>query len=1333
MADVSTAELPSIGGGAPGKGSVGAGGEDGAWQSGKRSASRSRQPAVRRARSMVDIRREVRKDIAGPLAARRIERRKKAKVARRASASMGLVSNAPSFVEASSLREKEPEQERLSRLSMSSRFLADLDLSVLTSDDPEPEPEEPRLDEFGQPIPQPIRYSKSFMQALLGATPRDSEDATEGETREGAVDMAGIQELIGPVMDERVLKPRTGRLSYAREPAPEWWDWDMQGGGVGGRWADDEPSKSGSVMSEPHASIMPAAASEKVVAKAEPPEREKLEVSLKLVMERSAANKQNRRQSTLHKQRLHGLCEAAQSVESFVAQENAKFGGVRLPSIAKGLKLDAEQMQALQSAFRDCDPEDDGLTCLEFCEFFDPIVDDDTPDELRVLFMKMDASANGQLTCDEFLSYLLKRSSTEAEVARPSLLKDITLEAADEEDPLLQQFGVKPLRSEVSHGAMIDKLVAIPMSTGDIPLFYATTGRPGPRGVREAEAPGVPVPETSVVLWRASDLLQYKTLPASMLISKPQDGITQNDAVGFLPMSNDNVSALLDKSLSLDSKETTQLLGHRRHLLENTTRLIDVLNWPQRDSIAILIDNTLMSPYLSVIRHKDLIGERAGTKIDRINIKDIPASPSCFFLCESARSQPHSPCPDTFLIGDTAGNVSCYRFDGSRLSTGHWHRSAVSSVKLIQVRQGELCRVASIGSGDDARVMISDCATWKMLTKSPPVPLGIRSFDHSPMCSIIVTGGADRTVRVWQDDSLTLNAELHGHKAVVADVAVNESALHFASCDASRCVRVWHLRTYQCVQSVADLDPHPPENKLGALMVDLASHRLVAAGAYLSVWGVEPKAGAVELLSRRERKNTQPQGHTSSVVSITYSHRFGQFISMSEGGEVHVNEYQPRFGTAPRILSFNTSSGHEGSPLSVGTLDSNGTRLFTGSANGLVRLWNINSGEAMVEELSEAEAAEFVVRAGDVPAGRREAPPVEITSLQWLAGSNARSNLHLMAVGWGAGVVLWKDPAMPNGRPLQLKIPPAETRPRGAFRSRTPGVAQATDVLCSCCAPKLFVACGTADGRVIAWFFASSDLRIRSTLPKEVITMPPQQGGNQPCPAEMVFWLGRSRVLLGVGSGRMHFLSVYSGEVSVVDVAVLDGLCAAALSDDGQRLVAGTSTGTLVVYDVSKVRSDDKSSKLPELGRCVVYDGPRRITSLVVCGHKEQARPRHKSNRKNQMKPLPGMAKYATPNSEAAVEPVETAPEAPDWILVGCEDGAVFVCTGDGSESLGLLDRVDMLRIAQEKKEEEARIAAEAAAALEAQRLLAEEEQAQKEAEEKKLKKGSKRGGRGKS
>ena len=51
--------------------------------------------------------------------------------------------------------------------------------------------------------------------------------------------------------------------------------------------------------------------------------------------------------------------------------------------------MSMQQMTRLQAAFRDRDPEDDGLTLAEFVEFLSEIVTDDTHTELRALFLKV--------------------------------------------------------------------------------------------------------------------------------------------------------------------------------------------------------------------------------------------------------------------------------------------------------------------------------------------------------------------------------------------------------------------------------------------------------------------------------------------------------------------------------------------------------------------------------------------------------------------------------------------------------------------------------------------------------------------------------------------------------------------------------------------------------------------------------------------------------------------------------------------------------------------------------------------------------------------------------
>ena len=306
-----------------------------AEQLGGRRSNRKKKKG-RKARSMRDIRREVRREIAGPLAARR----KAGGARRRASSSLGFVSQAPSFLEESAVvREPEPEAERLSRLSASSAFLAELDLSVLTAGADAAAPEEPQEDEFGNPLPQAKVYSQEFMQVLLAATPREHDES------EVILDdsEAAAKSVVGPVLEQRVLKPRTGRLSYAREPAPEWWDWDLAGGGVGGRWAPDEPARRPGP---------PDPAGEQAAEPASPSgesERDELEATLAKVSQRHGTEKSKLRSSAL-RERLGelSLAPSVQSAESAAVEGS----GFELPSIVKGLKLTAEQSHGLRTTVK---------------------------------------------------------------------------------------------------------------------------------------------------------------------------------------------------------------------------------------------------------------------------------------------------------------------------------------------------------------------------------------------------------------------------------------------------------------------------------------------------------------------------------------------------------------------------------------------------------------------------------------------------------------------------------------------------------------------------------------------------------------------------------------------------------------------------------------------------------------------------------------------------------------------------------------------------------------------------------------------------------------------
>ena len=56
--------------------------------------------------------------------------------------------------------------------------------------------------------------------------------------------------------------------------------------------------------------------------------------------------------------------------------------------------------------------------------------------------------------------------------------------------------------------------------------------------------------------------------------------------------------------------------------------------------------------------------------------------------------------------------------------------------------------------------------------------------------------------------------------------------------------------------------------------------------------------------------------HSSKVVSVRYTHRFGQCVTMDEHGEVYVHECTPK-GDAPRVLTFRVAAEHGGAALTA--------------------------------------------------------------------------------------------------------------------------------------------------------------------------------------------------------------------------------------------------------------------------------------------------------------------------------------------------------------------------------------------------------------------------------
>ena len=90
-----------------------------------------------------------------------------------------------------------------------------------------------------------------------------------------------------------------------------------------------------------------------------------------------------------------------------------------------------------------------------------------------------------------------------------------------------------------------------------------------------------------------------------------------------------------------------------------------------------------------------------------------------------------------------------------------------------------------------------------------------------------------------------------------------------------KCVKVWDMRNFKCVQSIADREPYKPDDTIAGLLYDGTRGRLVTGNTRLKAWRLET-AGAAGGVG----------GHCCAVCQVLYNATFGDVVSADRGGTV---------------------------------------------------------------------------------------------------------------------------------------------------------------------------------------------------------------------------------------------------------------------------------------------------------------------------------------------------------------------------------------------------------------------------------------------------------------
>ncbi|XP_051521458.1 WD repeat-containing protein on Y chromosome [Myxocyprinus asiaticus] len=409
---------------------------------------------------------------------------------------------------------------------------------------------------------------------------------------------------------------------------------------------------------------------------------------------------------------------------------------------------------------------------------------------------------------------------------------------------------------------------------------------------------------------------------------------------------------------------------------------------------------------------------------------------------------------------------------------------------------------------------------------------GVMTFDFCKSHNILVTGGMDRLLRMWNPHVPGWpRGILKGHNASISYLCIASEDGHIFSVSTDNTAKIWHIQDQTCLFTA-----HPKASQIQG--------ELSACLYYSAVKGLYIATDSLALLSLQTK--TQPKGnhivsHKEPVLCCGYSVEFRQVVSCSLGSVIKVWDID----TGAQVFEFGCAHGE--SAITCMAFDTSGRRLMTGGRDGCLKMWNFNNGQC-VKILSRD--------------GRR----AEICDCTYLT---LHRNAFLISVGWGRRIDIYLDS-------------PEETqynqRPKPSWQEDVRN-GHKEDILCIAqCAPNL-LATGSYDGEIIVWNVVSGCIQCRFQTPQPQSTSTHVWNTSV---LSLIFLntraivteLSSSAWLVSSGSqGFVHFWSVLNGGKFITSFQashLKQQIMKLALTQDDSLLFTADHVGYIDVYNIKQ-------------------------------------------------------------------------------------------------------------------------------------------------------------------
>ncbi|ERE76524.1 WD repeat-containing protein 49 [Cricetulus griseus] len=209
---------------------------------------------------------------------------------------------------------------------------------------------------------------------------------------------------------------------------------------------------------------------------------------------------------------------------------------------------------------------------------------------------------------------------------------------------------------------------------------------------------------------------------------------------------------------------------------------------------------------------------------------------------------------------------------------------------------------------------------------------GVKTFSFCRTKNLLVTGGVDRIVRVWNPYLPGKpTGVLRGHMAPVVYVHISSEENKVFSVSADNTVKIWDLETHVCCFTAS--------SKASGIKGELAACLYLSGPRALCV-----ATDALAFLHLKVGSVPEPHlvhSHQEPVVCCRYNPTFRHVVSCCEASVVKVWDFE----TGRQVSEFIGTHGNAG--ITCLTFDSSGRRLVTGGRDGCLKIWSYNNGHCL--------------------------------------------------------------------------------------------------------------------------------------------------------------------------------------------------------------------------------------------------------------------------------------------------------------------------------------------------------------------------------------------------